>query len=283
MTNDPLTLSRSERIVNLGFSISVCLGCLILWMPVTVEAEQVDPLFQRFEMIGAGGRHFRVELENKPGTGITIRTAPGPRPAHTVIWDRSSPELPTFTCHSRELGQLAIVRCFQGGGTGVGYWYYFVFVCTADGPQILHEGLADCHEISGESSGRSFKLQSEFRAIEKGFAQIVRFDLVSTWDENRIRPLGFEMRAHVGLRFRVNAGNVEPTMRCEIDRKSAEALLDIIQAGPAAPRQWAATMFRRHWPKLTDALNDYLAAADPQCHGKMQALRVRVDELVTQP
>src|SRR5688572_3291326 len=122
-------------------------SALLCWLAfaATVAAEDIHTLPVHLEMLGANGTVHDVEIGYGNETGITLLST-GHGEMHgefgsLVLWFHE----PLLIYHSRQVGQIAIVQYYEGGGTGYSNKRYFAFCCTKDGCQVLHEGFSQQH------------------------------------------------------------------------------------------------------------------------------------------
>ena len=243
-------------------------------------AEYSDPVYLRFDMVGAAKKLCAVEIESTPGAGITIRVPQQLGAAATIRTFAHALNPPLFSYHSKELGQLALVSYSVGGGSGVSYSRYFVATSTGSGCQVIHEGLAEYCSVTPAVPRKSFALQSEFRGREEGFSQIVRLARPATRDADQHRQISHDVLGPVELQYRVKPGGEVPTIQCDFNRSSAHALVDMIETGFDTPVQWSLGILRERWPELGTTLQELVRSPSDERKEKIHELRERIDHIL---
>lgn len=254
---------------------------LFLALAANVAAETTETIEIEFEMLGAAGTVHQIHIVSEPDTGITICSTGREGLEGRVELFAHSVDAPLLTYHSSEVGQVAIVPYQLGGGTGVSYSRYFVFCCTEHGCQVLHEGLAKQHSVSITTPRLNFILVSEFRALPKGFSQLVHLELPAQTDREEHSTGRLDSFKPVELRFEIERGTDGLQTICAIDGNSAHVLLDIVEHGFPDPQDWAVGVLEEQWPDLVEPLAEYLVSPPSEQAEQIHALRAALNEICT--
>ena len=249
---------------------------ILAWLSFShlLKGEETEPQLYEFSMVGSSNKVYRLQLKNRIGTGVDIHIDEAVKPVTSITTLARSLENPLFTYHSAELGQIAIVPCFVGGGTGVSVSTYFALACRDSRVHLLRNDLAE-YWVETRSGGvkRVLHLDSEFKPIENGFSQIVNFT------ENRADPGADEpARKRLELRFRVVWDGLQVRSEAALDKASAITLLEIMMQSEAEQIEaWGGGLLLTLSPEIRIKIDELLRTVGPERVAKFGIVRSLIE------
>lgn len=191
-----------------------CLAAGISIPTADVWGEDAGPNTLELRMIGDRGRVYNVQLKSHVSKGMMF-TRVGKKGrwssghGFATYWTK-----PVCIDHSKEVGQLAIVRYLLGGGTGVSVSRYVILRGHDGAIECIGHGRDDCYEWSRASVSQSYRIRTAFEGADDG---LIRRVSISVPKDDRMQQ-SVEVAGYT-VHYEVSRKSGEFALRPRVDRR----------------------------------------------------------------